>query len=100
MKKISVVLLALCLVGSAIAGPLQKKELSIKQSKSVNLKTVRTKKQHSELQIPTSTVKYDKVLKSAVTNKKPMRRVSAGKENNYTIADGYALHLGNYFVIY
>lgn len=100
MKKISVVLLALCLVGSAIAGPLQKKELSIKQSKSVNLKTVRTKKQHSELQIPTSTVKYDKVLKSAVTNKKPMRRLSAGKENNYTIADGYALYLGNYFEIY
>lgn len=100
MKKISVVLLALCLVGSAIAGPLQKKELSIKQSKSVNLKTVRTKKQHSELQIPTSTVKYDKVLKSAVTNKKPMRRLSAGKENNYTIADGYALYLGNYFEIF
>lgn len=100
MKKISVVLLALCLVGSAIAGPLQKKELSIKQSKSVNLKTVRTKKQHSKLQIPTSTVKYDKVLKSAVTNKKPMRRLSAGKENNYTIADGYALYLGNYFEIY
>lgn len=100
MKKISVVLLALCLVGSAIAGPLQKKELSIKQSKSVNLKTVRTKKQHSELQIPTSTVKYDKVLKSAVTNKKPMRRLSAGKETNYTIASGYALYLGNYFYIY
>lgn len=97
MKKISIVLLALCLVGSAIAGPLQKKELSIKQSKSVNLKTVRTKKQLPELQVPTSTIKYDKALKTAVANKKQMRRLSSGTETNYTINEGYALYFGNYF---